>query len=41
MEDYSVRQISEVLDCSEGSVKTHLIRARDAVARQLRLEDEQ
>ena len=41
MEDYSVRQISEVLDCSEGSVKTHLSRARDAVARRLRLEDAQ
>jgi RNA polymerase sigma-70 factor, ECF subfamily len=41
MEDYSVRQISEVLDCSEGTVKTHLSRARDAVARQLRLEDAQ
>jgi RNA polymerase sigma-70 factor, ECF subfamily len=41
MEDYSVREISEVLDCSEGTVKTHLSRARDAVARQLRLEDSQ
>jgi RNA polymerase sigma factor (sigma-70 family) len=41
MEDYSVRQISEVLDCSEGTVKTHLSRARDAVARQLQLEDPQ
>ena len=41
MEDYSVREISEVLDCSEGTVKTHLSRAREAVARQLRLEDEQ
>jgi RNA polymerase sigma-70 factor (ECF subfamily) len=41
MEDYSLRQISEVLDCSEGTVKTHLSRAREAVARQLRLEDEQ
>ena len=39
LEDYSVRQISEVLDCSEGTVKTHLSRARDAVARQLRLEE--
>ncbi len=39
MEDYSVREISEILDCSEGTVKTHLSRARDAVARQLRLED--
>jgi RNA polymerase sigma-70 factor, ECF subfamily len=41
MEDYSVREIAEVLDCSEGTVKTHLSRARDAVARQLQLEDEQ
>jgi RNA polymerase sigma factor (sigma-70 family) len=39
LEDYSVREISEVLDCSEGTVKTHLSRARDAVARQLQLED--
>jgi RNA polymerase sigma-70 factor, ECF subfamily len=41
LEDYSVREISQVLDCSEGTVKTHLSRARDAVARQLRLEDPQ
>ena len=41
MEDYSVREISEVLDCSEGTVKTHLSRARDAIARQLQLEDPQ
>jgi RNA polymerase sigma factor (sigma-70 family) len=41
MEDYSVREIAEVLDCSEGTVKTHLSRARDAVARQLQLEDAQ
>jgi RNA polymerase sigma factor (sigma-70 family) len=41
LEDYSVRQISEVLDCSEGTVKTHLSRAREAIARQLRLEDAQ
>jgi RNA polymerase sigma-70 factor, ECF subfamily len=39
LEDYSVREIAEVLDCSEGTVKTHLSRARDAVARQLQLED--
>ena len=39
LEDYSVRQISEVLDCSEGTVKTHLSRAREAVARTLRLEE--
>ena len=37
--DYSVREIAAVLDCSEGTVKTHLSRARAAVARQLRLED--
>jgi RNA polymerase sigma-70 factor (ECF subfamily) len=41
LEDYSVREISEVLDCSEGTVKTHLSRAREAIARQLRLEDAQ
>jgi len=41
LEDYSVRKIAEVLDCSEGTVKTHLSRARNAVARQLQLEDEQ
>jgi RNA polymerase sigma-70 factor (ECF subfamily) len=41
MEDYSVREISAVLDCSEGTVKTHLSRARDAIARQLQLEDPQ
>jgi RNA polymerase sigma factor (sigma-70 family) len=41
MEDYSVREISEVLDCSEGTIKTHLSRAREAIARQLRLEDAQ
>ena len=39
LEDYSVREIAEVLDCSEGTVKTHLSRARNAVARQLQLED--
>ena len=41
LEDYSVREISEILDCSEGTVKTHLSRARDSVARHLRLEDPQ
>ena len=39
LEDYSVRDIAEVLDCSEGTVKTHLSRARTTVARQLRLEE--
>jgi len=41
MDDYSVREIAEVLDCSEGTVKTHLSRARDAVAGHLQLEDAQ
>ena len=41
LEDYSVREISAVLDCSEGTVKTHLSRARGAVSRHLRLEDSQ
>lgn len=40
LEDYSVREIAAVLDCGEGTVKTHLSRARTAVARHLRLEDE-
>lgn len=40
-EDYSVREIAAVLGCSEGTVKTHLSRARAAVARHLRLEDPQ
>ena len=39
MEDFSVSQIAEVLDCSEGTVKTHLSRGRDAVARALQLEN--
>jgi RNA polymerase sigma-70 factor (sigma-E family) len=38
-EDYSVRDIAAVLDCSEGTVKTHLSRARSAVARRLHLEN--
>ncbi len=38
LEDLSVAQIADVLDCSEGSVKTHLSRARLAVARDLQLE---
>ncbi len=41
LEDYTVREVAAVLDCSEGTVKTHLSRARKSVARQLRLEDDQ
>ncbi len=40
-EDYSVRDIAAVLDCSEGTVKTHLSRARASVARHLHLENPQ
>jgi len=41
MEQYSVAEIADVLGCSEGTVKTHLSRARQAVAKDLQLEDEQ
>jgi DNA-directed RNA polymerase specialized sigma24 family protein len=41
LEDYSVREISAVLDCQRSTVKTHLSRARDAAARHLQLEDPQ
>ena len=37
-EDCSVRDIAAVLDCSEGTVKTHLSRARASFARHLQLE---
>ncbi|HEY5980381.1 MAG TPA: sigma-70 family RNA polymerase sigma factor [Microlunatus sp.] len=40
-DDYSVRDIAAVLGCSEGTVKTHLSRARASVARHLHLEDPQ
>jgi RNA polymerase sigma-70 factor (ECF subfamily) len=39
-DDRSVADIATVLECSEGSVKTHLSRGRDAVAEQLQLEDD-
>ena len=39
LEDYSVAQIADVIGCSEGTVKTHLSRGRQAVARELQLED--
>jgi RNA polymerase sigma factor (sigma-70 family) len=37
---YSVSEIADVLQCSEGSVKTHLSRGRAAVAHQLQLEQD-
>jgi RNA polymerase sigma-70 factor (ECF subfamily) len=35
VEDRSVADVAEILQCSEGSVKTHLSRARTALARTL------
>lgn len=40
LEDYSVGEVADVLGCSEGTVKTHLSRARQAVAKDLQLEDD-
>jgi RNA polymerase sigma-70 factor (ECF subfamily) len=39
-DDMSVAEIATVLECSEGSVKTHLSRGREAVAKQLQLEED-
>jgi RNA polymerase sigma-70 factor, ECF subfamily len=38
VEDLSVQQIAVVLDCAEGTVKAHLARARQALARRLQLD---
>jgi RNA polymerase sigma-70 factor (ECF subfamily) len=38
VEDLSVQQIAEVLDCAEGTVKAHLAKARSALAKRLRLD---
>ena len=34
----SINEIAEILDCSENTVKTHLRRAKDTLARRLREE---
>jgi RNA polymerase sigma-70 factor (ECF subfamily) len=39
LEDYSLADIAHVLNCSVGTVKTHLSRARENVARDLQLEE--
>ena len=41
VEDRSVTEVAEILECSEGSVKTHLSRARAALARALGDPDEE
>lgn len=40
LEDLSVAQIAVIIGCSEGTVKTHLSRARHAVAHDLALEND-
>ena len=40
VEDLSVEQIAEHLQCSTGSVKTHLSRARAALALQLETKED-
>jgi RNA polymerase sigma-70 factor (ECF subfamily) len=40
LEDLSVRQIAEVLDCAEGTVKAHLAKGRRALARRLQPDTE-
>jgi RNA polymerase sigma-70 factor (ECF subfamily) len=40
VDDLSVEQIARTLGCSDGTVKTHLSRARATLARDLQMEDE-
>jgi RNA polymerase sigma-70 factor (ECF subfamily) len=35
LEDRSVREVAEILDCAEGTAKAHLYKARTALARML------
>jgi RNA polymerase sigma-70 factor (ECF subfamily) len=41
LEDLSIQQTAQVLDCAEGTVKAHLAKARRALARRLRLDAEE
>jgi RNA polymerase sigma factor (sigma-70 family) len=38
LEDLSILQIASVLDCAEGTVKAHLAKARQTLARRLHLD---
>ena len=38
VEDLSVQQIAVVLDCAEGTVKAHLAKARQSLAKRLQLD---
>lgn len=38
LEDLSIQQIAVVLDCAEGTVKAHLAKARQTLARRLHLD---
>ena len=38
VEDLSVQQIAVVLDCAEGTVKAHLARGRQSLAKRLQLD---
>jgi RNA polymerase sigma-70 factor, ECF subfamily len=38
LEDRSIAQTAVVLDCAEGTVRAHLVKARRTLARRLRLE---
>ena len=41
LEGFSVREIATVLECSDGTVKTHLHRARQTLAKQLQENDDE
>ena len=38
LEDLSIQQTARILDCAEGTVRAHLARAREALARRLGLD---